>query len=84
MSIKRLLKAHQPSWVIQCQSHPCRTGWPTVVEGAPKAPFSIATTLKGRGGRYFFPWITPLIMLNVKQGGIKYYFLGHWYDSTWD
>ena len=23
-------------------------------------------------------------MLSVKQGGMKYYFLGLWYDSTWD
>ena len=23
-------------------------------------------------------------MLSVKQGGIKYYFLSLWYDSTWD
>ena len=32
----------------------------TVVEGDPKAPFSIATTLKCKGGRYSFPWIAPL------------------------
>ena len=25
-----------------------------------------------------------LIMLSVKQGGIKYLFLSLWYDSTWD
>ena len=24
-----------------------------------------------------------LIMLSVKQGSIKYYFLSLWYDSTW-
>ena len=29
----------------------------TLVEGDPKAPFSIATTLKCRDGRYSFPWI---------------------------
>ena len=23
-------------------------------------------------------------MMSVKQGGIKYYFLSLWYDSTWD
>ena len=23
-------------------------------------------------------------MQSVKQGGIKYYFLSLWYDSTWD
>ena len=32
----------------------------TVVEGDQKAPFSIATTPKCRGGRYSFPWIAPL------------------------
>ena len=25
-----------------------------------------------------------LIMLSVKQGGIKYHFLSLWYDATWD
>ena len=62
----------------------------TIVEGNPKAPFSIATTPRCRGGRYSFPgllYITLdpyLIMLSVKQGGIKYHFLSLWYDSTWD
>ena len=32
----------------------------TVVEGNPKAPFSIATTPRCRGGHYSFPWIDPL------------------------
>ena len=32
----------------------------TVVEGDPKAPFSIATTLRCREGCYSFPWIAPL------------------------
>ena len=32
----------------------------TVVEGDPKAPFSITTTPRCRGGRYSFPWIAPL------------------------
>ena len=32
----------------------------TVVEDDQKAPFSIATTPKCRGGCYSFPWITPL------------------------
>ena len=32
----------------------------TIVEGDPKAPFSIATTPMSRGGRYCFPWIAPL------------------------
>ena len=57
----------------------------TIVEGIPRAPFSIA-----RGGRYSFPGLLYftldpyLIMLSVKQGGIKYHFLSLWYDSTWD
>ena len=62
----------------------------TIVEGNPKAPFSIATTPMCRGGRYSFPGLLYftldlyLIMLSVKQGGIKYHFLSLWYDSTWD
>ena len=32
----------------------------TVVEGDPKAPFSVATTPRCRGGRYSFPLIAPL------------------------
>ena len=31
----------------------------TLVEGDPKAPFSIATTRRCRGGRNSFPWISP-------------------------
>ena len=62
----------------------------TVVEGDPKAPFSIATTPRCRGGCYSFPGLLHFtldlyfIMLSVKQGGIKYHFLSLWYDSTWD
>ena len=62
----------------------------TVVEGDPKVPFSLAATAMCRGGCYFFHWIVPLtfhpylIMLSVKQGGIKHHFLSLWYDSTWD
>ena len=62
----------------------------TIVEGDPKAPFSIATTPRYRGGRYSFPGLLYftldpyLIMLSVKQGGIKYHFLSLWYDSTRD
>ena len=32
----------------------------TVVEGDQKAPFSIATIQRRRGGCYSFPWIAPL------------------------
>ena len=31
-----------------------------IVEGGPKAPFSITTTPRCRGGCYSFPWISPL------------------------
>ena len=61
-----------------------------MVEGDPKAPFSIATTPRCRGERYSFPGLLHftldpcLIMLSVKQGGIKYHFKSFWYDSTWD
>ena len=62
----------------------------TIVESDQKAPFSISTTSTCRGGRYFFLWIAPLtldmylILLSVKQGGIKYPFLSLWYVATWD
>ena len=62
----------------------------TVVEGDSKAPFSIATTLRCRRGRYSFSGLlyftldAYLIMLSVKQGGMKYHFWSFWYDSTWD
>ena len=45
------------------------------------ASFSLATKLSLGEGTTTFPWITPLIldpyliMLSVKQGGIKYHFL---------
>ena len=34
--------------------------WSIVVEGDPKTPFSLTTTPRCRGGRYFFPFIAPL------------------------
>ena len=63
---------------------------PNVIEGYLKAHFSIAATPRCWGGRYFFPWITPLtrdpflIMLNVKLRAIMYHFLSFWYDLTLD
>ena len=50
------------------------------MKGDPKALFSIATTLMCRGGRYSFHGVLHftidpyLIMLSVKQDGIKYHF----------
>ena len=52
-----------------------------LVEGDPKAPFSIAITARCKGGSTSFPsllhfTLNPyLIMLSVKQGAIKYHFL---------
>ena len=72
------------------KAHIIYISWLTVVQDNLKAPFSIATTSRCRGGHYSFLWIAPLtldaylIMLSVKQGGIKYYFLSLRYDSTWD
>ena len=62
----------------------------TLVEGDPKAPFSIATIPRCKEGRYSIPWIAPLypwsylIVLSAKQGGIKYHFLSLKYNSTED
>ena len=62
----------------------------TIVKGDLKAPFSIATTPRCRGGRYSFPGLLYftldpyLIILSVKKGGIKYHFLSLLYDSTCD
>ena len=53
----------------------------TFVEGAPKVPFSIVTHRGVREGATPFPGLLYftldlyLIMLSVKQGGIKYHFL---------
>ena len=60
----------------------------TVLEGDPYAPFSIAKTLRCRGGHNSILLIAPLyldpylIMQSVKQGSIEYHFSSLWYDST--
>ena len=52
----------------------------TVVKSNPKAPLSIASALRCRGGGYSFLRIVPLTfdpyltMPSVKQGGINYHF----------
>ena len=67
-------------WLYPLQRYKSKVKLVTIVEGDQKAPFSIATTPRCRGGRYFFPRIAPLyldiylILLSVKQGGIKYHF----------
>ena len=91
-------KPQWPGWVfvfdiyayIQTliQMHKIKVG--NIVEGDPRAPFSIATTLRCRLGRYSIPWIAPLypwslpIVLSAKKGSIKYHLLHLWYDLTWD
>ena len=75
--------------ISQCPNKKSRVKLATIVAGDPKAPFSIAITPRYWGGRYSFPGLLHftldpyLIMLSVKQGGIKYHFLSLWYDSTW-
>ena len=62
--------------------------WPTIVEGDPKAPFSIARTPRCRRGCYSFPWIASLtldpwvIMLSVYGGarGVMVIVVG---NGTW-
>ena len=79
-----------PSYSLCWKSVVLLVSWLTIVMSDPKAPFSIATTMRCRGGCYSFPWIASLIlnlyliMLSVKQGGINHHFLSLWYDSTWD
>ena len=61
--------------------------WPTGVEGNPKVSFSIAISMRCKGWRYSFHWITSiildqyLIMMSVKQAGSKYHLLSLCYDS---
>ena len=42
------------------QHHFKKVNLATLVESDSKAPFSIATTPRCRGGHYSIPWITPL------------------------
>ena len=58
----------------------------TVAEGNQKALLSVGV---GEGASPFpgflhFTLHMYLILLSVKQGGIKYYFSSLWYDATWD
>ena len=67
----------------------CKVKLVNVVEGDQKAPSSIATTPRCREGATPFPGLlhftidTDLILLSVKQGGIKYHSKSLWYDATW-
>ena len=54
----------------------------TIVEGDPKAPFSIATTPRCRGGRYSIPRIAPLypwtVPYNAEYQVSLVWLPGHW------
>ena len=52
----------------------------TVVEGSSKAPFSIDTTPRYRGGRYSFPWIAPLYPWNVPYKQVPFSEFFVWLD----
>ena len=59
----------------------------TLVEGDPKAPFFNSYYTEGAtlSPRLLHFTLDPyLVLLSVKQGGIKYHFLSLWYDSAWD
>ena len=59
------------SYVVSCA---------IIVEYDSNVPFTIATTLRCKGGCYSFPWVPShtfdayFIMLSVKQGGTKCHF----------
>ena len=55
----------------------------TVVKGDPKAPFLVTTAPMYKGFLHF-TLDTYLILLSVKQEGIKYHFLSLLYDTAWD
>ena len=60
----------------------------TVVEDDWKTPFLVATSPRCSGNHFPFPGLFHftldlyLILLSVKQGGIKYHFWSFWYDLT--
>ena len=65
------------SW---CKTNNSQVNLATVVQGNQKAPFSLATALRCGDSATLFPWLLyflldpHLIMLSVKQRGIKYHF----------
>ena len=89
-------KHNQPN-ILRChmKKYFCMLiSWPIVLESDLKVLISIPTTPRCRGGCYTFLWIAPLtldlylIILSVKQVGIKYhffffFFLSLWFGMTW-
>ena len=57
-------------WVEEVARHKCsrilsKVKLATVIEGDSKAPFSVATSPRCKGGCYSFPWIAPLYPWSV-------------------
>ena len=52
--------AYQPCGLFYAKSYIAKVKLGTVVNGDPKAPFSIATTPRCRGGCDSLRWIAPL------------------------
>ena len=86
--ISYLFRKKKPTFIEDNLYYSKKIKLATIVEGDPKAPFSIATTPWYRGECYSIPGIATLdsylIMLSAKQGRIKYHFLRFCYDLTWD
>ena len=84
----KLLKCYQNFQIILiCVCVCVCVCWLTVVDGDPKATFSIDTSTRSREGTTPFPgWLNlPFIhQVSVKQGSYKYYFSNLRYDPTWD
>ena len=58
---ERLNLCYYRLWIsISYHVHKSKVKLATLVEGDQKAPFSIANTLRWRGGYYSFTWIAPL------------------------
>ena len=55
-----MLNKYLPCVDLAAGLYDCKVKLATIVEGDPKAPFSIATTPRCRGGRYSIPRIGPL------------------------
>ena len=62
-----------------------KISWPTKVQGDLKALFPVATTWRCREENCFPLTQDPyLILLSVKQEGIKFHYLSLWYDLIWE
>ena len=59
----------------------CSQGWP---EGSLYLATNVEEGASLFPGLLHFTLDMYLIMLSIKQGGIKYHLLNLWYDLTWD